>query len=214
MMVRESPYNALLREWQRRPRTMGRDVASHPITIRRIMETLDANGPSEAGDCIHSLVFELQIAMNRAQRFADELMKYKSAMNEIRALVVDLRRYDELTTDTKMFSGINHGKAVDHLRNCCFRPLCGDLYSCSEPSDSSGGYYQSADVDNQLRPIDTAPKDGSVFLATDGDKWSDANSPPGFALGRWRYHNGIKKWVGESLQFKATHWIPVPPFSS
>ena len=75
----ESPYNALLREWRGRVRTTGRDVASHPQTLRRVMAALDAGGPSEAGDCIQSLVFELEIARNRAQRFADELMAIHSA---------------------------------------------------------------------------------------------------------------------------------------
>lgn len=70
----ESPHSALLREWQHRERTMGRDVAHHPQTLRRVMADLDALGPSESGDCIQSLVFELEIARNRAKRFADELI--------------------------------------------------------------------------------------------------------------------------------------------
>ena len=70
----ESPYNALLRQWQFRNRLTPRDVASHPQTLGRVMAEIDQVGPSEAGDCIQSLVFELQIARNRDQRFADELM--------------------------------------------------------------------------------------------------------------------------------------------
>lgn len=70
----ESPYNALLREWQHRQRTIGRDVGHHPRTLLRVMGALDAIGPSEAGDCIQSLVFELQIQKNRVQRLADELI--------------------------------------------------------------------------------------------------------------------------------------------
>jgi len=72
--VDESPHNALLREWQFRHRVMPRDVASHPKTLGRVMAEMDTDGPSEAGDCIQSLVFELQIARERAKRFADELM--------------------------------------------------------------------------------------------------------------------------------------------
>ena len=73
-MSRFGTHDALLSEWRDRPRTLPRDVASHPITLRRVMDDLDATGRSEAGDCIQSLVFELQIARNRAERIAGELM--------------------------------------------------------------------------------------------------------------------------------------------
>lgn len=65
--VSESPYNGLLREWQYRARTMGRDVAIHPATLARVLADLDKTGKSEAGDCIQSLVFEIQIMKNRNQ---------------------------------------------------------------------------------------------------------------------------------------------------
>ena len=61
----ESPYNTLLRDWQYRARTMGRDVAIHPKTLARVLSDLDQTGKSEAGDCIQSLVFEIQIMRNR-----------------------------------------------------------------------------------------------------------------------------------------------------
>jgi len=73
-LVSESAYNKLLREWQPRKRMIPRDIASHPITLRKVMAELDALGQSKAGDCIQSLVFELQISRNRERRFADELI--------------------------------------------------------------------------------------------------------------------------------------------
>jgi len=84
--VSESPHNALLREWQHRVRTMGRDVAHHPKTLRSVMADLDAIGPSEAGDCIQSLVFELQIARSRAQRFADERISISRELAALEAV--------------------------------------------------------------------------------------------------------------------------------
>ncbi len=62
------PYNELLKEWKSRERMIGRDTASHPITLKRILNDLDSYGCSEAGDAIQSLVFEIVIARNRAER--------------------------------------------------------------------------------------------------------------------------------------------------
>lgn len=69
-----SAHNQLLHEWQDRPRLLGRDTGHHPQTLRRVVAELDAGGPSEAADCIQSLVFELEIVRNRANRFAEELL--------------------------------------------------------------------------------------------------------------------------------------------
>jgi len=66
-------HNRLLAEISERSRLLGRDVASHPKTVRRVLADLDSKGPSEAGDVIHSLLFELALAQVRAARFADEL---------------------------------------------------------------------------------------------------------------------------------------------
>jgi len=75
----ECPYQTLLRDWQRRPRMMGRDQASHPLTLRMVMEELDKQGRSEAGDCIQSLVFELHMAKNRNERLSEEINILTSA---------------------------------------------------------------------------------------------------------------------------------------
>jgi hypothetical protein len=67
------PYNALLRDYEHRSRLLGRDVAHHPRTIRRVLDALDASGPTEAGDVIQSLVWRLVLAKLRADRFVKEL---------------------------------------------------------------------------------------------------------------------------------------------
>lgn len=68
------PYNEILRENEQRRRLLGRDVAHHPVTIRRVLaEHRRANGLSEAGDVIQSLVWRLVLADQRAARFSDEL---------------------------------------------------------------------------------------------------------------------------------------------
>lgn len=58
--------NDLLKEWQDRFRILGRDAAIHPYVLRRVMAALDKAGPSEAGDCIQSLVFEAGLLRERA----------------------------------------------------------------------------------------------------------------------------------------------------
>ena len=67
-------YNDILRDNTGRACLLGRDVAHHPKTIRRVLEELDSTGPTEAGDVIHSLVWRLVLEERRAARFADELM--------------------------------------------------------------------------------------------------------------------------------------------
>lgn len=70
----ERPDSELLNALQDRPRMLGRDEAHHPATVQRVLGALDASGPSEAGDVIHSLLWRCAILDNRAQRFAKELM--------------------------------------------------------------------------------------------------------------------------------------------
>ena len=77
------PYNAILRENEHRQRLLGCDEAHHPATIRRVLAELDANGPSEAGDVVQSLVWWVVLADQRAARFVDEL---RDCLSESRSL--------------------------------------------------------------------------------------------------------------------------------
>lgn len=64
------------------------------------------------------------------------------------------------------------------------------------------------------RPIETAPKDGKKYLATDGKFFLVLNEPPNHARGRWTKRG--KTWYG-AAEFGAndmTHWMPLPPAPS
>jgi hypothetical protein len=71
--VNADPHGDLLRDLVDRPRILDRDVAHHHTSVRRILAALDAAGPTEAGDCIHSLFWRMILAEQRAARFAREL---------------------------------------------------------------------------------------------------------------------------------------------
>jgi hypothetical protein len=58
-------------------------------------------------------------------------------------------------------------------------------------------------------PIATAPKDGTVYLATDWKRFRTLNQPPGHWPGNW-VPDGIDwRGVGYS-EVWATHWTPLP----
>ena len=57
-------------------------------------------------------------------------------------------------------------------------------------------------------PIATAPKDGTVYLATDWTLFSQQNHPLGFLPGDW-VADGID-WKGTGDYQWATHWSPIP----
>ena len=69
----------------------------------------------------------------------------------------------------------------------------------------------------EWRPIETAPKDGSVFLVTDGNDYAllTYDMTPG-CLPDWSYvAAGDVVWhisYGEkdALNMRATHWMPLP----
>lgn len=58
-------------------------------------------------------------------------------------------------------------------------------------------------------PISSAPRDGTRYLATDGDDYWVENCPEGCAPGRWTYHSG--RWSGSAKHSfsPATHWQPI-----
>ena len=57
--------------------------------------------------------------------------------------------------------------------------------------------------------IDTAPKDGTFYLAHNGVLQKVLNQPPGHKIGRW--HQRGAYWYGASEDyFEPTHWQPLP----
>lgn len=71
LSVVDGPYNKLLGDLARRKMILRRHESSHPVTIARVMAALDADGPSEAGDVIHGLLYAMVNAEHRAAVMSD-----------------------------------------------------------------------------------------------------------------------------------------------
>jgi len=56
--VCDGPENKLLARLETRERLLNRHEAAHPATVERVLAALDAVGPSESGDVIHSLLWK------------------------------------------------------------------------------------------------------------------------------------------------------------
>jgi len=66
-------------------------------------------------------------------------------------------------------------------------------------------------TDKRLQPIETMPRDGTIVLVTDGVRWSDANWPQGYVIGRWLgIHRQTGQWHGSTLGFEPKHWVALP----
>jgi len=63
----------------------------------------------------------------------------------------------------------------------------------------------------QWQPIESAPKDGTFYLATNGREQRVENCPEGHVAGIWHRING--DWRGSALGDDSTHWHPLsaPP---
>ena len=60
------------------------------------------------------------------------------------------------------------------------------------------------------QPIETAPKDGSFYLAFgEGKTWTQ-NQPNGCYPGEWHFSESRGEWRGHALTNDATHWMPLP----
>lgn len=58
------------------------------------------------------------------------------------------------------------------------------------------------------RPIETAPKDGTPYLATNGKKYAVLNEPQGHEKGQWEKLGN--QWVGYAeMKFEPTLWRPL-----
>jgi hypothetical protein len=61
---------------------------------------------------------------------------------------------------------------------------------------------------NEWKPIESAPKDGTFFLAFDGEQFEVLNDPPGCFMGVWNLTN--RGWRGNSQTCTTpTHWMPL-----
>ena len=62
------------------------------------------------------------------------------------------------------------------------------------------------------QPIETAPKDGTQYLAWNGLSCMVLNQPDeSFAIGEWELVDG--EWIGHHVGHHPTHWqqLPTPP---
>ena len=64
-------------------------------------------------------------------------------------------------------------------------------------------------TDKRLQPIETMPRDGTVVLVTDGNRWGRSNHPCGHARGWWEYDQKTGQWHGSTLWFQPTHWVAI-----
>lgn len=62
------------------------------------------------------------------------------------------------------------------------------------------------------QPIETAPKDGTFFLAFSRNEMIVCNQPPGHPIGRWSFDSRKHRWCGGTFGTLAplTHWHPLP----
>ena len=66
----------------------------------------------------------------------------------------------------------------------------------------------------EWQPIETAPKDGTFYIAWSSDFGPVVcNQPDGRYPGRWVRVRTAKLWAGVSdyCAERATHWMPLPP---
>ncbi len=65
---------------------------------------------------------------------------------------------------------------------------------------------------SEWMPIETAPKDGTLYLATDGDGFEVLNQPPQHYPGVWRFDQRRQRWSGgiTGSAYEHTHWTPLP----
>jgi hypothetical protein len=65
-----------------------------------------------------------------------------------------------------------------------------------------------AALEPQWQPIESAPRDGSFYLGTDGRNQRVENCPEGYDSGVWHLIDG--EWRGSEFGPDSTHWQPLP----
>lgn len=88
--------------------------------------------------------------------------------------------------------------------------MSGETMKTSDPSVASDCSIA------QWKPIETAPKDGSLLLVTGCNGWSDvlaawwvADSPEDDGNGGKAHWRGVLNCVGP-MRIDPTHWMPLP----
>ena len=100
------------------------------------------------------------------------------------------------TTACTCLGGSTHGTDDPAIRLC---DLCGGVV----PSDPSTGEYKAAQTTG-WQPIETAPRDGTRILASDGQSVEVIFNAHGD--GWFNQSSEISMW----RVFPPTHWMPLP----
>lgn len=105
---------------------------------------------------------------------------------------------DRLGNSAHIKSGGAVGEAmqaeIDELRAALAQPA-------SAPASVSG-----------WKPIESAPTDGTFYLACDNESRWVENFPEGHCAGTWHWSDSRQQWRGHSHDDdrEATHWMPLP----
>lgn len=86
---------------------------------------------------------------------------------------------------------------------------CG--YPYADMDKSASGEWVKFEEIPQWKPIETAPRDGTEYIATDGQICTVENHPEGYMPGTWTKDGN--KWSGYAsrhIGYSPTHWIPLP----
>ncbi len=74
--------------------------------------------------------------------------------------------------------------------------------------------WQARAIESALQPgwrdVETAPKDGTQYLACDGKKMWTRNQPPNCYAGDWEWNQNRTLWRGHADGLNPTHWMPLP----
>ena len=74
--------------------------------------------------------------------------------------------------------------------------------------------WQARAIESALQPgwrdVETAPKDGTQYLACDGKKMWTRNQPPNCYAGDWEWNQNRTQWRGHADGLNPTHWMPLP----
>lgn len=99
-----------------------------------------------------------------------------------------------------------HGLTVQCSSSLTDCPVCPG-YSHYEPEGAVAAWNARAP---QWQPIETAPKDGTFYLATNGKDQRVENCPEGHMAGIWHCIDGDWRVVS-AFGDDSTHWMPLPP---
>ena len=84
-------------------------------------------------------------------------------------------------------------------------------------SFSNGSLHRFVrDIESAIQPqpgwrdVETAPKDGTQYLACDGKKMWTRNQPPNCYAGDWEWNQNRTLWRGHADGLNPTHWMPLP----